>query len=197
MFITFLISGVWHGANWTFVVWGALHGFYLITALLFKPFTEWTYSKLKLPRNGFVYKISHISITFFLVVVAWVFFRANTVTDAFLLLKRVVSTDFILQVRDLLWVFKSSLLDPQNINWSYPIKLGQEVLAINFYEFVVAICAIFSMEIIHLLQSRYSLRESISKFHWSLRWLLYYVLIISIILFGVFSSQSTFIYFQF
>jgi len=197
LFITFLISGVWHGANWTFVIWGALHGFYLIAALLFKPFTEILYSKLKLPRKGLIYKITHISITFFLVVVAWVFFRANTVSDAFLLFKRTVSTDFVLQVRDLLWVFKSSLLDPRNINWSYPIKLGNEVLHITFYEFVVAICAIGSMEIIHFLQSRYSLRESISKFHWSLRWLLYYLLIISIILFGAFNSQSTFIYFQF
>lgn len=197
LFITFLISGVWHGANWTFVIWGALHGFYLVMALVLKPKSELLYSKLGLPRKGFLYKIAHISITFFLVVIAWVFFRANTVSDAFILLKRSISPDFILQVRDLLWLFKSSLLNPQTIHWDYPIKLGKEVLHIPFYEFVVAICAICSMEVVHFLQSRYSLRESISKFHWTARWFLYYLFIISIIFFGTFNSESTFIYFQF
>lgn len=197
LFITFLISGVWHGANWTFVIWGALHGFYLIAALLFKPLSENLYSKLRLPREGFLYKITHASITFFLVVIAWVFFRANTVGDALTLLKRSISSDFVLQVRDLLWVFKSSLLNPQNINWEYPLKLGNEVLHITFSEFIIAILAILSMETIHFLQSRYSLREQISKFHWTARWFLYYLLIISIVFFGVFDSQSKFIYFQF
>ncbi len=88
LFITFLVSGLWHGAEWTFVIWGALHGFYLIFAI-------WT-DKLRLRANQllgitkipWVYQLSQILVTFVLVYFAWIFFRANNTTDAFLIIKK-------------------------------------------------------------------------------------------------------------
>lgn len=72
---TFIISGLWHGANWTFVVWGAIHGFVYI---LSKPFT------LKHTEvNNKVSKLVSIVLTFMVVCFAFIFFRANSINQAF------------------------------------------------------------------------------------------------------------------
>lgn len=77
LFITFLVSGIWHGANWTFVLWGALHGAFLVFGIFFRKFI---YS----PKETTIhYKVFNTIFSFILVSLAWVFFRANNVTDAF------------------------------------------------------------------------------------------------------------------
>jgi len=76
LMITFVLSGLWHGANWTFVAWGFLHGLYLIVAqatALFLP------RSARLPRLQTFLKTL---LTFALVTFAWIFFRANTLTDS-------------------------------------------------------------------------------------------------------------------
>lgn len=74
LLLTMLIGGLWHGASWTFVVWGGLHGLYLVAERPFLPFLE----KLRaLPL-----RIAHALFTFTLVCIAWVFFRADTIADA-------------------------------------------------------------------------------------------------------------------
>ncbi|NER16874.1 MBOAT family O-acyltransferase [Spongiivirga citrea] len=73
LFITFVISGLWHGANWTFIIWGALNGAYLILEVLFN----------KKRRSG----IHNVLLTFILICFSWVFFRSNTVGDSFLIVK--------------------------------------------------------------------------------------------------------------
>jgi alginate O-acetyltransferase complex protein AlgI len=79
LMITFVISGLWHGANWTFVVWGFLHGFYLIVAQSTAPLTARLGRFDRLPRLTAFCKMV---VTFSLVTYAWIFFRANTVSDA-------------------------------------------------------------------------------------------------------------------
>ena len=84
LFITFLISGIWHGANYNFIIWGALHGFYLIVE-----------KKLGLNRfssNSFIQKITKIFVVFLLVDFAWIFFRANNVNDAFTAIFKIFTT---------------------------------------------------------------------------------------------------------
>ena len=76
LMITFVISGLWHGANWTFVAWGFLHGLYLIVAQATAPF---------LPRFARVPRLQTFLktvFTFALVTFAWIFFRANTLQDS-------------------------------------------------------------------------------------------------------------------
>lgn len=75
LFITMLLGGLWHGAAWTFVIWGGLHGMYLAIN------HAWQRTGIKLP--AFV----AWSITFLAVVIAWIFFRAQHLTTAFSLLK--------------------------------------------------------------------------------------------------------------
>jgi D-alanyl-lipoteichoic acid acyltransferase DltB (MBOAT superfamily) len=89
IFIVFMLSGFWHGANWTFIVWGALHGFYLVVERLRR---SWRQGR-GLPANpevgglrGFVSGV----VTFHLVVFAWVFFRATDLSQALAIARSIV-----------------------------------------------------------------------------------------------------------
>ncbi|MDY7394094.1 MBOAT family O-acyltransferase [Aureibaculum sp. 2210JD6-5] len=85
LFLTFLISGLWHGANWTFVIWGALHGIYIVIENIFKLQVK-KYQKISLFN-----RILRALIVFLLVDFAWIFFRANNVADAFYIAKNIFS----------------------------------------------------------------------------------------------------------
>ncbi|MEZ4811225.1 MAG: MBOAT family O-acyltransferase [Allomuricauda sp.] len=89
IFVIFLVSGFWHGANWTFVVWGLYH------ALLFLPLFHFNANRnyLEAPNifssgKTFVVEGTQILVTFLLVMVGWVFFRSGTLTDAMVYLQR-------------------------------------------------------------------------------------------------------------
>jgi alginate O-acetyltransferase complex protein AlgI len=77
LMITMLLGGLWHGANWTFLAWGALHGMYLVIHQTWK-----TFSKFRLPN--FAAQI----LTFISVVIGWVYFRSPTIGDAHLILQK-------------------------------------------------------------------------------------------------------------
>ena len=91
LFIVFMVSGLWHGANWTFVVWGALHGIYQIVGnLTAKPRARLIEKAGKAPDSPLVVWPRRI-ITFILVAFAWIFFRANSMSDALYLVKTLFS----------------------------------------------------------------------------------------------------------
>lgn len=90
LFIVFLLSGLWHGANWTFVIWGALHGIYQVIGILTKSIRHKTYAKLKIDENGKFALLFKRFVTFSLVCVAWVFFRANSAHDILRIGKRLL-----------------------------------------------------------------------------------------------------------
>lgn len=81
-FIIFLVSGFWHGANWTFIVWGALNAIYFLPLLL----SNTNRNNLETVAQGKLFptikELFSMAITFFLTVVAWIFFRAKSVTEA-------------------------------------------------------------------------------------------------------------------
>jgi len=82
VFVIFIVSGFWHGANWTFIIWGALNAFYFLPLLLYSRNREHTNVVAEhriLPNLIDLFKIL---LTFLLTTVAWVFFRAETVTKA-------------------------------------------------------------------------------------------------------------------
>jgi len=85
IFLTFVISGIWHGANWTFFIWGSLHGLYNIIQKYFR--------MDKIQFSGFSgQKALFILVNFTLVLLAWVFFRANTTGDAFMVLSKIFTS---------------------------------------------------------------------------------------------------------
>ncbi|MFM2189837.1 MAG: hypothetical protein RL491_223 [Bacteroidota bacterium] len=78
LYITFVISGFWHGANWTFLAWGALHGTYLVVGLMLD---GWLKSKSINAKSGLMRPLK-VLFTFVLVCFAWIFFRADSMHTA-------------------------------------------------------------------------------------------------------------------
>ena len=85
IFVTFLVSGIWHGANWTFIVWGCMHGIIQIV--------EKALGWQKYEGNNWAVKVVRICVTFLLVNFAWVFFRMPNIGDAFAMIGKVF-TDY-------------------------------------------------------------------------------------------------------
>jgi len=180
--IVFLISGLWHGANWTFVIWGGLHGSYYLFSYWTRNIRPKLIRLFKLNRVPFLLKILRILFIFNLVSFGWIFFRANNLTDAIFIV-----THLFTGIGDVL---------------SRIINIGQGhgvlnfVLALPKLEILIAFIAILVLGIHHQIQRKGSARIWMqSKPIW-LRWAVYYGLVLSILIFG-YLEPSEFIYFQF
>lgn len=88
LFFVFAVSGFWHGADWTYVIWGALHGLYLVIENVLRKF-KWFVDYLLSKR--FIVRAVRTTLLFQLVVVGWIFFRADTLLDAQIILSRIFS----------------------------------------------------------------------------------------------------------
>lgn len=87
LLLTFIVSGIWHGANWTFLIWGGLHGFLQIVQKHFNKL------KPKIVRiNSSILKLSRIVFTFTFVSFTWIFFRASSVGDSYLAIKKIFTS---------------------------------------------------------------------------------------------------------
>ncbi len=98
LLIVFLLSGLWHGANWTFIVWGLLHGLYIIFGHFLKKYFNWIFFEYENQptTTGYLLKLIKVVITFNLVAFAWIFFRATSVDEAFsIILKIFTFQDYI------------------------------------------------------------------------------------------------------
>lgn len=84
IFIVFIVSGIWHGANWTFIIWGILHGIFNVFGIITEKTQQSIYNFFKIP-NRLIHFINW-SITIVIVIIAWVFFRANNIDDAIYIL---------------------------------------------------------------------------------------------------------------
>jgi alginate O-acetyltransferase complex protein AlgI len=178
LFIVFLISGLWHGADWTFVIWGALHGFYLVFALITKNIRSGISQFICLHKLPVLNNVLQVLITFGLVTFAWIFFRAKSISVAIYITKNLITGIH------------------QNIfNLFHHFPLGLH-LGISKSDLLIGIGAIILMEIIHKMQNKYSLRDWIRTKPTLVRWSIYYVVILLIIFLGVYENRQ-FIYFQF
>lgn len=83
LLITFLVSGLWHGANWTFIFWGGLHGVYQIIGNITQPLRKKIMERLKINSDCFSARLGRAIFVFLCTTLAWIFFRANTISDAF------------------------------------------------------------------------------------------------------------------
>ena len=163
--IIFVVSGFWHGANWTFVVWGGLNALYFIPLLLLNK-NRRNLEVIPTNRIGFptIKVLFQILSTFVITTIAWVFFRSPTVTDAFGYLKKIVLFD------EFKWIKYLSIE-------RYAIELIPIVALLLVIEW-------FSREREHPIMGKYILVKL-------------YMVIVFIIVFGVYSNPSDFIYFQF
>jgi len=174
LFLVFLISGIWHGANWTYVIWGALHGLYLMIAILKDGWFE-RKGIVVSEKNKFI-QIFNVFITFQLAVFAWIFFRANSLDDAFTIIKTIGQGEYSIQsFIDSITVLAE---DPKNFSRTLFIML----LMVVFY--------LVDPIMDKIIKGRVLLSKPYVKY------ILYSFIIASIILFGFF-GEVTFIYFQF
>ncbi|GBE29959.1 MAG TPA: MBOAT family protein [Bacteroidetes bacterium] len=167
--ITFLVSGLWHGAAWTFVIWGALHGFYLIMSILTVRLRQKLADISRLSRYPNFHRVFRALITSTLAIYAWVFFRADGLDSALLVTRRL---------------------------FDFSAGLSLQGMVQNSTDFIIAWAAILvllGVDLVVELMEKYS---GVRSFALSTRWLAYGMLIFSILLFGVFNGQD-FIYFQF
>jgi len=169
LFVVFLVTGFWHGANWTFVIWGVLHGFYIMFSILTSDLRNRISNFFHLNQIPTVRKILKVIITFHLVLFSWIFFRANSVNEAFYII--------------------SHLFSGLEFKISYGLTFG-------ITDFVIAIGSILLLEFIHLLQRHWRIRHSLSGKPIWFRWAIYYAIVFGILILGKFGSQE-FIYFQF
>ncbi len=172
LFITFLISGLWHGANWTFVIWGALHGFYLIAAIVRdKLAAHFGLNYLKFNSNNPIGRTANVALTFAFVCIGWVFFRADNVSDAFQIIGNMTHLSKA-QLGALM--FGESLKDELLLTTIFlPVLVGVEFLT-----------------------RKGTVEGIVANLPQYVRWALYLLFGILITLFSVFGSQE-FIYFQF
>lgn len=87
--VVFLVSGLWHGANWSFVLWGFLHGAAQVLLDVLKKPANYVISKLKVDTKCFSWRLLQTSLTFIFVAFAWIFFRSASVTDGFVYVSRI------------------------------------------------------------------------------------------------------------
>ncbi len=193
--ITMLIAGLWHGANWTYIAWGGLFGVYLLFSVWTRGLRKRTVKRLHLNSVPYLRKIINVSFTFLLVCTAWIFFRANTLTDAWYII-----TNLFNGVKDqsveLSNIVSSYILRLGNITFYTPIKFNNTIFMATG-NFVFAITGILFIEVSHLFQRRGDVRTMIMRYPVWCRLLLYYSIVMLIVLFGIFDSNEQFIYFQF
>lgn len=168
LFIVFLVSGLWHGANWTFVIWGALHGFYSVFATLSQPVRNKVNHFIRIDRLPSLHRFFQILITFCLASFAWIFFRAANFDDAMY----IVTNIFRVETFSGLNLFKFS--------------------ADMYLSFALVALLLF----IEILEEKFHLSESLKLSPVAVRYSVYAAGIIAMMVLGVWKSAD-FIYFQF
>jgi alginate O-acetyltransferase complex protein AlgI len=177
LFLTFLISGLWHGASWTYVIWGAINGLYLIAGLWTRKARERLWELSGLSRYTMVKKTLQVVITFFFTCIAWIFFRARTIGDAWYVLTHLLS----------------GVSNALNLRYLSDV-IGR--LGLGRREFLLAVVALVFLIIVQIIQRRQSIRHILSTKPAWLRWGMYYAMGLGIVYLGVFGNNN-FIYFQF
>lgn len=174
LFITFMLSGLWHGADWTYIIWGSINGLYLVVENITLSKRQTMAKQLGLIRIPFIHKIIKVITTFSLICFSWIFFRANTINDAVYVIMNMFSN------------LEESIQDITSTN------LGSTKYELLISGFSLAI--LFTME---WIQRGQSIRQQIATIPAYQRLVIYFTLLMFIIMFGVFNNQQQFIYFQF
>jgi D-alanyl-lipoteichoic acid acyltransferase DltB (MBOAT superfamily) len=191
LLVTFLLSGLWHGAAWHFVAWGALHGVYQIIGRCTAPFRTTLRRSIGLSDTSPVTKSLQISITFCLVCFAWIFFRANTIADAFLITAKIAR--FPVEIADCIRrIPQTGVMGAVKVM----IRGHQPVPGFRKMTYVYAFVYIAVLFIADIWTHKSPGTMRVMRFPLAVRWVFYYSLVM-LLLFNWDTGLSQFIYFQF
>lgn len=182
LMVTFLVSGLWHGASWNYIIWGGLNGFFQASGRVIGD--GWKKLKAKLhftdqKENTFSRRLIKILFTFVLINITWVFFRAPSAMKAIEIFQQMFSFSNP-------WIFFDGSL--------FQLGLSQT----EFWILMAAIAVLLAVDVAH--EKGISLREKLYPQELWFRWSIYIVALFAVVLFGVYGpgyDAGAFIYFQF
>lgn len=161
--LTFLVSGIWHGMGLTYLAWGLLHGLYQVLGSLLMPVRDWLAILTKTDRGSFSHRFMKQISTFFFVMLAWIFFRADSVTQALQMIRQMaVFNPWVLWNQS----FYLLGLDPKNV-W-------------------ILFIAIIILLIVSIFQTRTGVRVWLKKQGIAFRYAVVYLALFSILIFGIY-----------
>ena len=169
-FAIFLVSGFWHGANWTFIIWGALNAIYFLPLLL----TNSNRKNLGVVAEGKIVpslrELFSMLTTFTLTVFAWIFFRAENISHAFSYIKG---------------IFSKSIINTPKFD--------------NIEDANSTLFLIFTFLLLEWMgrKDKFAIETTLANSRYIIRWLFYFLLILIIYIYGNYNSNLEFIYFQF
>lgn len=181
--ITFSVSGLWHGAQWSYVVWGALNGLYQVIGNLFAPLRAGVEGRLGLRKEpGALWRLWKRLVTFVLVDFAWLFFRASSFRSAIRMMAQ-------------------SATNPGLGGLKTPLALiTVENLGMGRKDFLVMLVALAVLAVVDTLRQRVDLKAALDRRNIVVRYAVYYLIIFTVLIFGIYGPEfnaASFIYFQF
>lgn len=178
---TFLVSGLWHGANWTYVIWGALNGFYIIFGIWTSGLRGKILARLGYENHKTLFKFIKVGATFSLICFAWIFFRARNVQEAFYIITQLPNG----------WLEILEKMKEFGISKGIYVQLGFG----GKWLFVSVVLLVF-LNIVHLIQRHGHIRHMLANRPAWFRWTIYYAIVLGMVFFGQY-GHNQFIYFQF
>lgn len=180
LMVVFLVSGLWHGASWHYVIWGGLNGAFQVIGDLLKPVKKAYRNITHVDETSASHKVFQTIVTFLLVDFSWIFFRADGFRRAMEIIKRILG---IMGGKWFTWGDNLAAMG---------LTLGmRNVLVVSLG--LLCIVDLFKYHKVNLI-------EWILKQRWWLRWSLYLAVIFGILIYGIYGpgyDASAFIYFQF
>jgi len=170
LFIVFAVSGLWHGARWNTVVWGCLHGAYVVFETGTEDFRNRLSARLGLDRVPRIRRTMQTLIMFHLVWLGWVFFRGESFRDSILIFERMVT----------------GLSTDDHV----VVAVGTPLM------FLTNVALVIFLNLIQLWQGNREMSAFFDAIHPAFRWILCYVLLVLTLVFGA-PAGAQFIYFQF
>lgn len=176
--IVFLASGLWHGASWNFVIWGFLHGIYQVLGGITLSARKRICRSLSIDRNTHYHHFVQRIIVFILVCFGWIFFRANSISDAFGIIKSIAA------------------FNPWGLTNGALLNMG-----LDSYQWIVVLLSTFFLAAVST--SRYyriNPIEKLLKTNIIFRWTCIFIFLFIVLIFGIYGpgyDESQFIYFQF
>jgi alginate O-acetyltransferase complex protein AlgI len=167
--VTFAVSGLWHGANWTYVAWGVLNGLYLLAGTVTRPWRDRAFSMVGLQPDTLIRRAIMLITTFVLACAGWVVFRARSVSDAWYVLTHFAS------------------------GWDVH-QIGTEQFLLR--QLPVAVASIIVLEAGQLLHGKIRIPSLLIRLPMVPRWALYAGFVMAVVMFGIY-RKTQFIYFQF
>jgi alginate O-acetyltransferase complex protein AlgI len=158
--LTFSISGLWHGANWTFIIWGLLHG----CAMAYEFLTQRFIKKQFRQMPGVIYNVTSRIFTFTFLIFVWIFFRAANIEQAFTIIKN-------------------------GLQFS-KAQLGLFILGPNTYDFLLGIVFILALETIQALKRKTDISSLLNRQNAAVRWAVYFIFVLILINFGVYGRNQ-------